>query len=176
MKALRILSFTAIAFLSFLATGCLPDDKNTPTPNDPVQDIPSADFGLDKQKMLNLINAQRAAGCNCGTTYMPPVPALTWNNRLATAAWKHSKDMHDKNYFDHTSKDGREFDERITAEGYIWKSVGENIATGYTSEEEVMQGWMASPGHCKNIMEGKYTEIGGGRVGNYWTQDFGKPK
>ena len=50
---------------------------------------------------------------------------------------------------------------------------GENIATGYRTEKEVVKGWIASPGHCKNIMSKLYKEMGVARYGNYWTQEFG---
>ena len=49
---------------------------------------------------------------------------------------------------------------------------GENIATGYTSEREVVDAWIKSPGHCKNIMNKAYKEMGVARVGNYWTQEM----
>ncbi len=171
-KTLYKLAFIASLGLIFLVTSCTPEVDN-PGKND---DLPDGDFGVDKQEMLDLVNAKRASGCQCGTKTMPAVAPLTWNNRLATAAYKHSKDMKDNNYFDHTSKDGRSFADRITAEGYLWLSAGENIAMGYTTEAEVVEGWFNSPGHCENMMSGKFTELGSGRSGDYWTQDFGRPQ
>ena len=50
------------------------------------------------------------------------------------------------------------------------KRMDENIANGYASEQSVMNGWLGSEGHCKNIMNGSFKEMGAGREGNYWTQ------
>ncbi len=54
--------------------------------------------------------------------------------------------------------------------------MGENIASGQESADEVVDGWMASPGHCANIMDPNFTEIGVGYYdGDIWTQVFGRP-
>ena len=65
-----------------------------------------------------------------------------------------------QNYFDHTSLDGRTFTQRIDATGYAWSTAGENIAAGYPSIDAVMDGWIQSPGHCANLMNQDFTEIG----------------
>lgn len=137
------------------------DNSQTPTSN------------IDKTKLLQLVNNLRQQGCTCGSTAMPAVPALVWNDLLENAAKGHSQDMHDKNYFAHNSQDGRTFSQRITAAGYAWASCGENIAKGYPTEEAVMTGWRNSEGHCKNIMGASFKEMGVGKVGDYWTQVFG---
>ena len=123
--------------------------------------------------MLQLVNAARAKGCTCGTTVMPPVKPLAWNNILAQIALAHSQDMNHNNYFSHTGLDGSSPGDRLTAGGYIWTSYGENIAEGYTDEQSVMNAWLQSEGHCKNIMDGGFKEMGSGKDGFYWTQDFG---
>src|ERR1700712_5664766 len=66
-----------------------------------------------KREFLENINHTRQKGCNCGGTYMPPAPALVWNDDLAVAALKHAGDMSKKNYFSHTSLDGRTSDQRM---------------------------------------------------------------
>lgn len=123
--------------------------------------------------LLTLVNNVRQTGCTCGTTVMPPVPPLTWNDLLEKAALGHSKDMNTNNYFSHTGLDGSSPGDRITRAGYTWKAYGENIALGYTAEQDVMNGWLQSEGHCKNIMSSRVKEMGVGRDGNYWTQVFG---
>ncbi len=132
--------------------------------------------GVNKTEMLNLINSYRTKGCNCGTEVMPSVAKLIWNDKLGEAAIKHTKDMAANNYFSHTSQDGKSLVDRINAAGYTWFMLGENIAMGHTSEQQVMEGWINSPGHCKNIMNAGFTEVGFGRDKNYWTQNFGKPR
>ena len=90
--------------------------------------------------------------------YMPPVPPLSWNKQLEIAAMGHAQDMAVKNYFNHTSLDGRTMGDRIASAGYAFKGfrtfmIGENIAQGQESIAEVMQGWFKSPGHCRKRNE-----------------------
>lgn len=148
----------------------------TPTPT-PTPTTPSGDFAA---RVLALTNAARAQGQTCGTTAFPAVGALTYNAQLEQAAQGHAADMAAKNYFSHTSQDGRDFSQRITATGYKWYTIGENIAAGQTTPEAVVAGWLASEGHCRNIMNGSFKELGVGYAANasssyrtYWVQDFG---
>jgi uncharacterized protein YkwD len=131
-----------------------------------------------KREFLENINHTRQKGCNCGIIYMPPAPPLIWNDQLEAAAIGHAEDMAAKNYFSHTSKDGRTSEDRIISAGYNFKgyrtfAVGENIAQGQLSIAEVMQGWFKSPGHCKNLMNPAFKEIGIATYNGYWVQDFG---
>lgn len=130
--------------------------------------------GLDNAAMLQMVNNVRAKGCTCGTTAMPPVAPLTWNDVLAAAALQHSQDMNATGDFSHSSSDGTSFSARITAAGYTnWRSLGENIAYGYPTEQAVFNGWFQSEGHCKNMMNASFKEMGAAKAGTYWTQDFG---
>lgn len=123
--------------------------------------------------MLQLVNDTRKKGCQCGNTWYPPAPPVAWNDQLEKAAFNHSKDMSQKNYFSHTSPNGDKAGNRIRKAGYNWMTYGENIAMGYNSEKEVVAGWIKSAGHCKNIMSRNYKEMGVAKVNNYWTQTFG---
>jgi uncharacterized protein YkwD len=140
-------------------------------------------------EVLRLTNLNRTAGYTCTDSHtgkqsvMPPVPALTWNANLATAARLHSLDMAKKNYFSHDSQDGTDPGTRISRAGYAWSTYGENIAAGYPSPAAVVAGWMSSYGHCLNIMHADFTELGVGygyntasKYDHYWTQDFGAPR
>jgi len=131
-------------------------------------------YNLNKTMILDLVNKARQTGCTCGTTLMPPVATVSWNDQLAKAADNHSADMNLKSYFSHTGSDGSDPGARITATGYSWQAYGENIALGYANEQAVMDGWLKSEGHCKNIMSANCVEMGAAREGDYWTQDFGK--
>jgi len=131
-----------------------------------------------KEGFLERINKTRAKGCKCGNVYMPPVPPLVWNNQLADAAKGHARDMSKQKYFSHTSKNGRNIQDRIMAAGYTYTgyksfAVGENIAQGQESIAEVSDGWFESPGHCKNLMNPSFKEIGVAENNLYWVQDFG---
>ena len=133
--------------------------------------------------MLDAVNAARATARYCGADYYPAVAPLAWNAQLAQAAAGHSRDMADNNYFSHTSLDGRTAAQRVTAAGYAYSYLGENIAAGYGGIDAVMSGWLASAGHCANIMNSHYQELGAAcasnassTYGDYWTQDFGAPR
>ena len=107
--------------------------------------------------------------------------ALTVDRRLAAAAQAHSADMVQRGFFAHESPDGRQVWDRAVAAGYAYRKVAENIAAGQRSAEEVVRGWMESPGHRANILDGDLTQIGvgraeGGSYGVYWTQVFGTPR
>lgn len=131
-----------------------------------------------KKEFLNNINRTRQAGCKCGKTRMPAVAPITWNDMLENAAIAHAKDMAKRNYFSHSSKDGRSSSDRIMAAGYTFTgfksfAAGENIAMGQESIAEVMAGWFKSEGHCMNLMNPDFKEVGVARVNDYWVQDFG---
>ena len=130
---------------------------------------------------LAAINQRRAAGASCGSrgTFAAAEP-LRWSSQLAEASAAHSTDMATKNYFSHTSADGRTMSDRVNGTGYSWASLGENIAAGYTDIDSVVEGWMRSDGHCANIMNPAFDEMGlacvkgaaGSRYGQYWTQNL----
>lgn len=131
-----------------------------------------------RREFLNAINRVRQQGCSCGATYMPPAPPVVWNNQLELAAIGHARDMAWNNYFSHTSKDGRSMEDRVVLAGYTFKgyrsfAIGENIAEGQMSIAEVMHGWFKSPGHCKNLMNPSFREVGVAQDNTYWVQDFG---
>lgn len=129
---------------------------------------------VNKTQLLHLVNEVRKTGCQCGDTYYYPVPPLVWNDRLEQAALAHSADMFQHQYFSHIAPDGSRAGERMEQAGYHWMMFGENIGMGYKNEVEMMKGWLQSPGHCKNIMNKDFKEMGVARVGNYWTQIFGR--
>jgi len=149
-----------------------PKTKNDTTTTSTVKS--NVTTNLDNTTMLKMVNVVRATGCTCGTTAMPPVAPLTWNDVLASAALEHSQDMSATGQFSHNSSDGTSFSDRITTAGYTnWRAIGENIAFGYTTEQAVFNGWIHSEGHCRNIMNASFKEMGAAKVGTYWTQDFG---
>ncbi|WP_174536143.1 CAP domain-containing protein [Micromonospora chalcea] len=127
-------------------------------------------LSAELQKVVTLVNQERAkAGCK----------ALTVNAKLNLAAQRHSQDQADHKKMDHNGSDGSEPKDRVERAGYSWSMVGENVAWGYQSAAEVMDGWMNSEGHRKNILNCGYTQIGMGLArsnGPYWTQVFGTPR
>lgn len=149
--------------------------------------LPSASFPVWQDAgaaILESVNAARAVGQVCGGHAFPPAPPLRWNASLGNAALAHSGDMADKRYFSHASKDGGQVGERARQAGYSWMRIGENLAYGLNTPQETVDGWLASPGHCANIMNSDFTEMGAAyavtadqRAGVvYWTQTFGTPR
>lgn len=122
----------------------------------------------DPVKMLCLVNQQRQRAGR---------KPLGMSKALENAAQKHSDDQARMRSMTHTGSDGSSPGDRVSRAGYNWNGVAENVAYGYSDEEECMRQWMNSPGHRENIL-GDYTHFGsavsksGGTP--YYTQDFGK--
>lgn len=133
----------------------------------------------EKQTALNLINAARSKSRMCGSRAYAAAAPVQWNLLLEQAAQRHSDDMASRNWFSHTGTDGSSPATRISATGYRWYTLGENIAAGYSTVQSVVDGWLKSPGHCANIMNSRFKEIGmarqinaASRYGSYWTLDL----
>jgi len=97
---------------------------------------------------------------------------------LTAAAQHHSDDQALRHTMTHNGGDGSTPAKRISAAGYKWRTVGENVAFGYPDEDTCMRQWMESPGHRANILGKKFTHFGSavGYVNGktpYYTQDFG---
>ena len=130
---------------------------------------------------LAAINAERAHPHDCGDTHYKATTELVWNDQLAAAAQKHSEDMAQNDFMSHDGSDGGTFELRIQDEGYTpYDKVGENVAVGQESVSVVVQEWMESPGHCKNIMDPRFDEMGmdleknsAGSWKRYWPLDLG---
>jgi uncharacterized protein YkwD/stress response protein SCP2 len=124
-------------------------------------------------EVVRLTNQQRAMH---GLGPLSPQPLL------AQAAAAHSADMAARQFFDHRNPDGLQVADRVTALGYRYATVAENIAAGQRTPGEVVTGWMNSPGHRHNILLPEITQIGVGYApsadvyGCYWTQVFGAPR
>ncbi len=134
-----------------------------------------------EDEVLRLVNQARAHKRTCGTKTYRRAQPLGLDTALASAAAAHSADMAKRDYFSHTSTNGDSPFDRIKDAGYAYSYAGENIAAGFSSPASVVKAWLKSPGHCRNIMKRKYTELGvgyatGGYYGTYWTQDFGRPR
>ena len=134
--------------------------------------------------VLDAVNLARASARVCGDRRFPPAPPVQWNPALGEAALAHSRDMATRRYFNHRAKDGSGAAERATRAGYRWRRVGENIAFGQRSPQDAVAGWLDSPGHCANIMNSDFTEMGAAygvtserQAGIiYWTQVFATPR
>jgi uncharacterized protein YkwD len=140
-----------------------------------------------EQEVLLRTNEARAQGASCGEEgSFPPAAPLSMNAELRCSARRHSKDMGVLGYFAHDSQNGEDPFDRMSAAGYTGRLMGENIAKGQQSPEEVVEGWLESPGHCANIMNDGFSDIGIGywegeadnqwfNGNKLWTQNFGAP-
>lgn len=132
------------------------------------QSAASAPLSLMRSAVLCLVNRQRVAH---------HLPVLHPARRLGRAAQFWTAVMVRTARFTH----GVDFSGRITATGYDWSYVGENIAAGFETPRQVVHAWMASLDHCHNILDPNYADVGTGvssiPFGQYgpstWTQDFG---
>ena len=152
------------------------ESPRAPAPRNP----PAA--SLASQALL-LVNDVRSRGARCGGRTFAPAPPLALSGSLGNVAFGHATDMAQHDYFEHRDLNGQSPADRVRAVGYREKVVGENIAYGPKSVEEVVQGWLDSPGHCENIMDPRFAEMGiayaagqSGRHGLYWVQVLAEPQ
>ena len=181
-----------LATLSVLAAcgggsdASLPPDPTTGGSDSPAN--PPASSAVTAASSCNLpnfqadviaaVNAARAQARNCGNTAVPAAAAMRWNDKLFAASAVHSADMAARNEMTHIGSDGSEFWNRTEAQGYKSAS-SENVAYGYGSVQDVMQGWINSAGHCTNIMRQSANDVAVAcvRASNstpYWTMVLGK--
>ncbi|MFN4294468.1 MAG: CAP domain-containing protein, partial [Thermoflexales bacterium] len=131
-----------------------------------------------EQQVVELVNDHRAS------IGKPPLKRVSL---LDQTARYHSCDMRDDDYFRHDTHDrvnGQlvqvcSFSQRVGGHYTNWAAIGENIAAGYVTPADVMQGWLDSTGHRANIEDHLFWEIGvgycsGGSWWRYWTQNFGR--
>lgn len=134
---------------------------------------------------LTRLNQRRAAGASCRSAgNFAPAAALSWSTVLTQAADAHSRDMASKNFFSHMGTGGSTLSSRVNATGFAWSNLGENIAAGYPGVDAVIDGWMASDGHCANVMKPAFDRVGlscvsgtdANTYGSYWTLDLARSR
>ncbi|WP_078427556.1 CAP domain-containing protein [Alkalihalobacterium alkalinitrilicum] len=139
--------------------------QQTEQPKQPESQQAQSSLSQYEIKVVELTNAERAKH---------GLAPLSMDEQLSQVARQKSLDMKQNNYFSHQSPTyGSPFD-MMQQFGVNYRSAGENIAMGQRSPEEVVNAWMNSDGHRKNILSSSFTHIGVGHVaeGNYWTQMF----
>ncbi len=133
-------------------------------------------------RALALVNEARSQPRRCGNRSFAPAPPVTLDGTLGNVAFGHAVDMAEHNYFEHEDLAGHTPADRVRAVGYREKLVGENIAFGPRTAEEVVQGWLDSPGHCENIMDPRFAQMGiayaagHAKRGLFWVQVLAQPK
>jgi uncharacterized protein YkwD len=142
-----------------------------------------SDLGDLSRRVLQLTNDARAHPRRCGPTPYGAAPPLSMSVQLSQVALAYAHDMAAWGYMDHTGRDGSSPAQRITRGGYRWSEVGENLASGVMTADEVVAGWLGSPEHCANLMDPLYRQMGVGfavnphdQRGVYWAMEFGTPQ
>ena len=125
-----------------------------------------------QHQFLEQVNRLRAHTRKCGNKHFSAAAPLTINDRLNQAAYRHSLDMYKNSFLDHVSSNGDTLLDRVEKTNYPWRAVGENIAHNQRSIEHVLQDWLSSPGHCKNMMSSEFRHTGIAQVNWYWTQVY----
>lgn len=160
MATLRLAVLAAVlAVLALALPGAAPAQTACPG----ADDVPTADnLPAVRAATRCLVNRERT---------QRGLRALKSNRRLCFSAILHSQDMVDHRYFAHDSQDGSSFGERIRRTGYLSRArgyqLGENIAWGtgdLATPAQIVDAWMHSPGHRRNILNRRFRQIGVGIV------------
>jgi uncharacterized protein YkwD len=167
-----LLAATAAASLMVTASGASARGPHEGCADAHVQIGHSSTARMQKA-VVCLINEQRTER---------GLPKLVASSKLDRSAQGWTETMVSDSEFSHGA--GSAFAARISAAGFDWENVAENIATGYSTPSDVVGAWMRSPGHCANILNPIYREVGTGvandmihgasNVDGTWTQDFGR--
>ena len=110
---------------------------------------------MSSQQLLNATNAQRSSNDK---------KALTINPKLTSAAQAKAKDMATRNYWSHTTPDGKAPWSFVESSGYSYQKAGENLAYGFATSNDTVTGWMNSQTHRDNLLDASFSEVGFGFV------------
>lgn len=138
--------------------------------NKPAPKPPESKPADNAMKTAELVNEQRTK---------QGVKALTQDPALSKIAQAKAEDMAKHSYFSHTSPTYGSVENMLDRYNYKWTAYGENIAMGYSTPADVVNGWMNSTGHRANILDSKFTHIGSGYATNaqgttYWVHQFSR--
>ena len=160
-----------LILLTLAAGACSESSPGTDT------SAPSSPSTVNSEVALAIANLTNVERNRAG------LAALAVNARLNMAAQLQADQLASMQILEHEVPNGPypTPPDRLAAAGYQWQAYGENLASGYRTAAEAMNGWINSPGHRANIVNGSFTEIGtayatdaAGRP--YYVQVFGRPR
>ena len=157
-KHIKFAWATALAFLTIV----LPQLS---VPLTKTKSVLSYATGLSTYGLLDSTNGQRASN---------GVGNLSINSKLNNAAQAKANDMATRNYWSHNTPEGNPPWIFFTNAGYTYSKAGENLAYGFTSNDDVIVGWMNSASHRANMLDGTFTEVGFGFANNSNYQNNGE--
>ena len=142
----------------------------------PREDIDQTACAVDSslESVWRLTNAARSKKQKCGSSRRRSAPELNYDCELAAMAKLHATDLSKRNVLSHTSANGDNMTARANKLNIAWLSLGENIANGHKTADAAHTAWLASPGHCKNIMNPEFNSIGVALENTTWVVVFAK--
>ena len=158
-----------MARITILASACLLalaacEPVSTPAPQVAAPAVTRAAEAGDARSLLNAQRARRG---------LAPVSR---SKKLTAAAAGHANNMATRGFFSHTSPNGRSVGHRVGRQGYDYCVVNENLSYGRRNLANVINAWMSSPGHRRNILNPKVTEFGVAQApGGYWVLVMARP-
>jgi uncharacterized protein YkwD len=133
-------------------------------------------------EILRRINEYRSQSGVCGDAPYTATPPLKWNQLLFQSSIINSMNLAGSNIISHTNVDGKEVGDKFRLSPYEFSIAMENIAAGQSRIDEVMKAWKESPGHCKNMIDARVTEVAAACTYKkksfykyYWTMHLGAP-
>jgi uncharacterized protein YkwD len=152
----------SLALLLTLVGACAAGVLDPPAPDGSGAEADGAPEG-QLREYEQLANAHRAR-VGCGP--------LRWDNRTGSVAQAHADHMVRRDYFSHTNPEGQSPFDRLRAAGVTYTAAAENIAYGYPTAAAVLQGWLNSDGHRRNLENCEYTHHGVGLNSGKWVELF----
>lgn len=135
---------------------------------------------LDSAQALRQLNALRAMARSCGALALPAAAPLRWDARLAVSAQAFAEELAQRDALSHRGQRAGSLRERLRRAGYPMREGGENLAAGPETLEQALEQWLASPGHCDNLMLRDFRDMGlacvaaPGRHERFWVLQLGR--
>ena len=135
----------------------------------------------EAEAAVRALNALRAQAQVCGGRAWPAVPALHWQATLGESARRYAVELAARDRLDHLGAGGATLRARLRDVGYVMRVSGENLAGGPETLDEALALWLASPGHCENLMAAEFQEFGlacaagPGRLERFWVLQMATP-
>ena len=136
-------------------------------------------INLLAKELLDAMNELRAQPLCCDQQSCDTIrPPLTLDDLLQRAATGYAEVSAERGFIAHTGPEGEEAFDRVRETGFRGCALGENLASGQASADEVIEDWLASPAHCDNLLSPDYHLVGVGQVasadvGSVWVVEFG---
>ncbi len=170
---MRPLSFVKVMLVSsLLLSAC----SHAQPSDGSVQTVSNCELSSEVEDLVGLINEARRDTQYCGSSRLKASAPLTLNCSLQRSAQGHADTLAARDRLSHIGTGNSSLGTRVTASGYKWSAVSENIAKGHNTAQSLLENWRASKQHCKNLFRANYQEIGVARTGQYWVAVFAQPQ